>query len=155
MKFLALILLAFLAGCAASTPSTGLIPPSSVDSTKTSTNTNNPKIASTTQSGTTYNPIAINQQKPIQTQSYQSRTIYNPTIINQQRPIQASQPQAQRYYNQTNISSIAPFKGSCGSKRYCTQMQSCSEAIFYLKECHLTRLDKDGDGIPCESICSH
>lgn len=32
-------------------------------------------------------------------------------------------------------------------------MSSCKEAIFYLKECGLYKLDKDKDGIPCESIC--
>lgn len=42
---------------------------------------------------------------------------------------------------------------SCGSKRYCKQMSSCSEARFYLTECGLSRLDGDGDGVPCESLC--
>lgn len=40
----------------------------------------------------------------------------------------------------------------CGSKRYCRQMDDCEEAIRYLK-CGLTRLDGDGDGIPCEALC--
>ena len=43
--------------------------------------------------------------------------------------------------------------GPCGSKRYCNQMNSCDEAYFYFKECGLTRLDGDGDGVPCESLC--
>ena len=42
---------------------------------------------------------------------------------------------------------------SCGSKRYCGEMASCAEARFYLKECGLTRLDGDADGVPCEDIC--
>lgn len=42
---------------------------------------------------------------------------------------------------------------ACGSKRYCKQMASCAEAKFYLQQCGLSRLDRDGDGIPCESIC--
>ena len=42
---------------------------------------------------------------------------------------------------------------ACGSKRYCKQMASCAEAKFYLQQCGLNRLDRDGDGIPCESIC--
>ena len=44
---------------------------------------------------------------------------------------------------------------TCGTKRYCRQMTSCAEAEFYLKRCGLTRLDGDGDGIPCESLCGH
>lgn len=42
---------------------------------------------------------------------------------------------------------------SCGSKRYCRQMVSCEEANFYLKQCGLSKLDKDGDGVPCEVLC--
>ena len=40
----------------------------------------------------------------------------------------------------------------CGKKKYCSQMSSCSEARFYL-QCGVTRLDRDKDGIPCESLC--
>lgn len=42
---------------------------------------------------------------------------------------------------------------TCGSKRFCTQMISCSEAYFYFNTCDLYRLDGDHDGIPCESFC--
>jgi hypothetical protein len=44
-----------------------------------------------------------------------------------------------------------PF--SCGTKRKCGEMSSCAEARFYLEECGLTRLDGDGDGVPCEALC--
>ncbi|EEG25162.1 nuclease-like protein [Eikenella corrodens ATCC 23834] len=42
---------------------------------------------------------------------------------------------------------------SCGSKRFCREMNSCAEAMFYLRQCGVRRLDGDNDGIPCESIC--
>lgn len=42
---------------------------------------------------------------------------------------------------------------SCGSKKYCSHMSSCEEATFYLEKCGLTRLDRDKDGVPCESLC--
>lgn len=41
----------------------------------------------------------------------------------------------------------------CGSKRYCREMTSCAEAKHYLNVCGVSRLDRDGDGVPCESIC--
>jgi uncharacterized protein len=41
----------------------------------------------------------------------------------------------------------------CGAKRYCSQMSSCAEAEFYLNTCGLQKLDRDDDGIPCESLC--
>jgi len=42
---------------------------------------------------------------------------------------------------------------SCSTKRKCGEMASCAEARFYLEECGLTRLDGDGDGVPCEVLC--
>ncbi len=42
---------------------------------------------------------------------------------------------------------------SCGSKKFCTQMNSCSEAQFHYLQCGLSRLDGDKDGVPCESLC--
>lgn len=42
---------------------------------------------------------------------------------------------------------------ACGSKRVCGEMASCEEAYFHLRECGLSRLDGDGDGVPCEAIC--
>ena len=41
----------------------------------------------------------------------------------------------------------------CGKKKYCSQMTSCEEVMFYFRECGLTRLDGNNDGEPCESIC--
>ena len=42
---------------------------------------------------------------------------------------------------------------TCGTKRYCKEMQSCEEARYFLTECGRSRLDGDGDGVPCETIC--
>lgn len=42
----------------------------------------------------------------------------------------------------------------CGSKHSCREMATCSEARFHLNECGLSRLDGDGDGVPCEAICA-
>jgi endonuclease YncB( thermonuclease family) len=43
---------------------------------------------------------------------------------------------------------------SCGQKRNCSQMSSCEEAKFHLQTCGRKTLDRDRDGIPCESLCS-
>lgn len=42
----------------------------------------------------------------------------------------------------------------CGAKRTCGEMNSCAEARFYLGQCGLKGLDRDGDGVPCEALCS-
>ena len=41
----------------------------------------------------------------------------------------------------------------CGEKRTCGEMASCAEAELHLSQCGLSRLDGDGDGVPCESLC--
>jgi hypothetical protein len=47
-------------------------------------------------------------------------------------------------------------KFQCQGKRYCSEMTSCEEATFYLKNCPMVEIDGDGDGIPCESQwCGH
>jgi predicted negative regulator of RcsB-dependent stress response len=42
----------------------------------------------------------------------------------------------------------SPFK--CDGRIYCSQMTSCAEATFYLKNCPGTKMDGNNDGIPCE-----
>lgn len=46
-------------------------------------------------------------------------------------------------------------RAGCGKKRYCSQMNSCDEARFYLENCGLQSLDGNSDGIPCASLCGH
>lgn len=43
--------------------------------------------------------------------------------------------------------------GLKGRKTVCGQLRSCKEAMFYLEQCGFQHLDRDGDSVPCESIC--
>jgi len=38
----------------------------------------------------------------------------------------------------------------CSGKIYCSEMSSCAEAKFYLRNCPGTKMDGNNDGIPCE-----
>ena len=40
------------------------------------------------------------------------------------------------------------------SKQRCAEMTSCVEAKYYLAHCHNKIVDGDGDGMPCEKLCS-
>ncbi len=43
------------------------------------------------------------------------------------------------------------IKFKCDGRRYCSEMTSCEEAMFFLNNCPNTKMDGDRDGVPCES----
>lgn len=51
------------------------------------------------------------------------------------------------------VAVYAKEKFQCEGKRTCSQLESCEEARFYLTQCGVSSLDRDNDGVPCESIC--
>ncbi len=38
----------------------------------------------------------------------------------------------------------------CDGRVWCSQMHSCEEATFFINHCPNTKMDGDGDGLPCE-----
>ena len=48
--------------------------------------------------------------------------------------------------------SVTPSKPKyqCDGRMHCSQMSSCEEATFFLRNCPGTKMDGDNDGIPCE-----
>lgn len=43
---------------------------------------------------------------------------------------------------------------TCQPRKTCSKIRSCEEAEWYLENCSWGRkLDRDGDGRPCESLC--
>ncbi len=61
------------------------------------------------------------------------------------------------FYSDVEVDHPLFVKGAGGSQckglpRVCTQMVSCEQAKLALK-CGNTKLDRDKDGVPCESIC--
>jgi hypothetical protein len=42
---------------------------------------------------------------------------------------------------------------SCTVRKTCSQMLSCAEAQYHLRQCGNVSLDRDGDGIPCNAVC--
>jgi cold shock CspA family protein len=46
--------------------------------------------------------------------------------------------------------SAMPTSFRCDGRKHCSQMTSCDEAKFFLKNCPGTQMDGDRDGIPCE-----
>jgi len=44
-----------------------------------------------------------------------------------------------------------PSNFSCDGRTHCSDMTSCAEAKFFIQNCPNTKMDGDGDGVPCES----
>lgn len=48
------------------------------------------------------------------------------------------------------------FIRQCDGRQHCSQMTSCEEATWFLQHCPNTKMDGEGDGIPCEDQwCGH
>ena len=45
-------------------------------------------------------------------------------------------------------SKVASFK--CDGRVYCSQMTSCDEATYFLRNCPGVKMDGNSDGVPCE-----
>lgn len=50
---------------------------------------------------------------------------------------------------ETQSASASP-SFSCDGRTRCSQMTSCAEAKYFIRNCPNTRMDGDGDGQPCE-----
>lgn len=48
-----------------------------------------------------------------------------------------------------------PSRFKCDGRIHCSQMTSCEEATFFLKNCPGVKMDGDGDGMPCEKQWCH
>ena len=55
-----------------------------------------------------------------------------------------------------SVGSAAPVRSAtaegfkCDGRTHCSQMRSCSEAMYFLQHCPGTKMDGNGDGEPCE-----
>ena len=64
--------------------------------------------------------------------------------------ITALDPLPAQHHAQPKVSRPAATY-NCGGRQHCSQMSSCDEAKWVLRNCPNTQMDGDGDGIPCET----
>ena len=55
----------------------------------------------------------------------------------------------------TTLPVLSPYQETpssfhCDGRTYCSEMSSCEEATFFIRNCPGTKMDGDGDGVPCE-----
>jgi cold shock CspA family protein len=59
-------------------------------------------------------------------------------------------PTANGVVRAVGMAEATPTPFRCDGRTHCSQMTSCAEATFFLKNCPGTKMDGNGDGIPCE-----
>lgn len=56
---------------------------------------------------------------------------------------------------QTSAAPVAANNYVCDGRQHCSQMRSCEEATWFIRNCPNTKMDGEGDGIPCEQqLCN-
>jgi hypothetical protein len=65
----------------------------------------------------------------------------DPSIVQATSPVAAAE----------TTGSLAAATFQCDGRTMCSQMHSCDEASFFIQHCPSTKMDGDGDGVPCES----
>lgn len=59
---------------------------------------------------------------------------------------EVAEPEPKMQLRQSNASAF-----QCDGRTHCSQMTSCAEATFFIRNCPGTKMDGDNDGVPCES----
>lgn len=76
-----------------------------------------------------------------------TREALGPRFSESSTSIQPSQS-LPSFNSRSSVNNNAQF--SCTGKQHCSQMRSCDEAKFYLRNCPNVKIDGDNDGLPCE-----
>ena len=62
----------------------------------------------------------------------------------------AEEPATQAPYSPP-IETTSSHTYTCDGRTYCSQMHSCEEATFFLRNCPGVKMDGNNDGVPCET----
>ncbi len=70
-------------------------------------------------------------------------------VFNKYQAWQNSQPEALSVQKVVEVP-VVETNFTCDGREHCSQMTSYEEALFFIRNCPNTKMDGDGDGIPCE-----
>ncbi|MBK6553087.1 MAG: excalibur calcium-binding domain-containing protein [Rhodocyclaceae bacterium] len=68
------------------------------------------------------------------------------------RTVQAASESTVEINDRTSVerNPTAETQFKCDGRTYCSQMTSCAEATYFLKNCPGVKMDGNHDGVPCE-----
>jgi Excalibur calcium-binding domain len=72
------------------------------------------------------------------------------TVYPEQRPEPPPRAVEMERGERVSVPANLPAAYHCDGRQYCSQMHSCAEATWFLKNCPTIKMDGDGDGVPCE-----
>lgn len=84
--------------------------------------------------------------KPTPTSRRREPRALAPTATTEEAEPEASAPTVVTTTPEPRVAS--PYR--CDGRTRCSQMNSCAEATFFLRNCPGTQMDGDNDGVPCE-----
>ncbi|HEV2708378.1 MAG TPA: excalibur calcium-binding domain-containing protein [Pyrinomonadaceae bacterium] len=87
------------------------------------------------------------QSAPFETQSVKQ---HQSALIEVQRVRRTTRRQTTRKRPVSNAPRKKEAEFQCDGRTRCSQMTSCAEAMYFLKNCPGVEMDGDRDGIPCE-----
>jgi hypothetical protein len=79
--------------------------------------------------------------------AYMSGGISSITPLSSNFPGEPFSAPANSSFSTTNVPS-QQFR--CDGRTHCSQMTSCAEATYFLRNCPNTKMDGNNDGVPCE-----
>jgi cold shock CspA family protein len=68
----------------------------------------------------------------------------------QSRPLPLAEAPATSKQEPYDITAGTEGQSRCDGRKYCSQMTSCTEAKYFLKNCPNVQMDGNHDGVPCE-----
>ncbi len=88
-----------------------------------------------------------------------NKPIIQKKVLPKSKPIQRKVPSKPKLMRKKTLpKSTSPrLKKTyrCDRRVYCSQMHSCEEAKFFIRNCRGTKMDGNGDSIPCERQWCH
>ena len=72
------------------------------------------------------------------------------TVCAQKIPVEGALTVMSSSHNKETTSSVKTSSFKCDGRTHCSQMTSCEEATFFLRNCPNVKMDGNNDGVPCE-----
>ena len=92
----------------------------------------------------------LTYKNPIKCVTKDGRVLYGDlpqgTVCVEEKPVEG----ALTVMPSQNSSKVVSSSFKCDGRTHCSQMTSCEEAIFFLRNCPNVKMDGNNDGVPCE-----